>query len=63
MLDISDLRFGTVFSAAPGLAAAVRSLDVTPPAVSQRLALHEDHLRPGGVERGPLRLTAEEAFR
>jgi DNA-binding transcriptional LysR family regulator len=64
MLDISDLRFLTTLSAAPSLAAAARGLGVTPPAVSQRLALLEDRLRLRLIERGrgPLRLTAEGAY-
>ncbi len=63
MLDISDLRFLTALSAAPSLAAAARGLNVTPPAVSQRLSLLEDRLRLRLIERGrgPLRLTAEGA--
>lgn len=61
MLDISDLRFLTALSTAPSLAAAARSLNVTPPAVSQRLSLLEERLRLKLIERGrgPLRLTAE----
>lgn len=61
MLGMSDLRFLTALSAEPSLAAAARSLNVTPPAVSQRLAALEDRLRLRLIERGrgPLRLTAE----
>lgn len=64
MLDIVDLRFLTAISASPSLAAAARSLNVTPPAVSQRLSLLEDRLRLRLIERGrgPLRLTAEGAY-
>lgn len=64
MIDISDLRFLTALSSAPSLAAAARSLNVTPPAVSQRLAQIEARLHLRLVERGrgPLRLTAEGAF-
>ncbi|WP_428929703.1 LysR family transcriptional regulator [Marinibacterium sp. SX1] len=64
MLGISDLRFLTALSTAPSLAAAARDLGVTPPAVSQRLALLEDRLRLRLVERGrgPLRLTAEGGY-
>jgi DNA-binding transcriptional LysR family regulator len=64
MLDVSDLRFLTALSAAPSLAAAARELGVTPPAVSQRLALLEGRSRLRLIERGrgPLRLTAEGAF-
>lgn len=64
MLDVSDLRFLTALSAAPSLAAAARDLGVTPPAVSQRLALLEHRLRLRLIERGQgqLRLTAEGAY-
>lgn len=61
MLDIADLRFIHAVSSAPSLAAAARALEVTPPAVSQRLAQLEARLRLKLVERGAglLRLTAE----
>lgn len=64
MLDLPDLRFLTALSTAPSLAAAARVLGVTPPAVSQRLALLEDRLGLRLIERGrgQLRLTAEGAF-
>jgi len=64
MFDVSDLRFLTEISVAASLAAAARSLNVTPPAVSQRLAVLEDRLRLRLVERGrgQLRLTAEGAY-
>ncbi|TMV88342.1 LysR family transcriptional regulator [Thioclava sp. BHET1] len=64
MLDVSDLRFLTALSAAPSLAAAARSLNVTPPAVSQRLAVLEGRLRLRLIERGrgQLRLTAEGGY-
>lgn len=64
MLDVSDLRFLTALAAAPSLAAAARDLGVTPPAVSQRLALLEDRLRLRLIERGrgQLRLTAEGGY-
>lgn len=64
MLDLSDLRFLIALSTAPSLAAAARGLDVSPPAVSQRLALIEGRLHLRLVERGrgPLRLTAEGDF-
>ena len=52
MIDISDLSFLTASSAAPSLAAAARNLNVTPPAVSQRLAILEDRLHLRLVERG-----------
>jgi DNA-binding transcriptional LysR family regulator len=61
---VSDLRFLTALSVAPSLAAAARSLNVTPPAVSQRLAVLEDRLRLRLIERGrgQLRLTAEGGY-
>ncbi len=64
MFDVSDLRFLTALSASPSLAAAARNLGVTPPAVSQRLALLEDRLHLRLIERGrgQLRLTAEGAY-
>ncbi|RGP35252.1 LysR substrate-binding domain-containing protein [Pseudotabrizicola alkalilacus] len=64
MIDVSDLRFLTALSAAPSLAAAARALNVTPPAVSQRLSLLEDRLRLRLIERGRgnLWLTAEGAY-
>ncbi len=64
MFDVSDLRFLTALSAAPSLAAAARDLGVTPPAVSQRLALLEDRLRLRLIDRGrgQLKLTVEGAY-
>lgn len=64
MLVVSDLRFLTALAAAPSLSAAARDLGVTPPAVSQRLALLEDRLRLRLIERGrgQLRLTAEGGY-
>ncbi|MDA8747005.1 LysR substrate-binding domain-containing protein [Litoreibacter sp.] len=61
MLETSDLKFFISIASAPSLAAAARSLDVTPPAVSQRLALMEDRVGLRLVERGRryLTLTAE----
>lgn len=61
MIDLADLRFIEAIAAAPSLAAAARALDVTPPAVSQRLAQLEARLKLKLVERGAgqLRLTAE----
>jgi DNA-binding transcriptional LysR family regulator len=61
MIDLADLRFIEAISVAPSLAAAARALDVTPPAVSQRLAQLEARLKLKLVERGAgvLRLTAE----
>lgn len=64
MLDISDLRFLVALSEAASLASAARQLNVTPPAVSQRLAQIEARLHLRLIERGrgPLRLTEEGAF-
>lgn len=64
MLDLSDLRFLSALSAAPSLATAARALSITPPAVSQRLALLENRLRLRLIERGrgKPRLTAEGAY-
>ncbi|HEY1706722.1 MAG TPA: LysR substrate-binding domain-containing protein [Rhizomicrobium sp.] len=61
MLDPADLRFFSAVAAAPSLAAAARALNVTPPAVSQRLAQMEARLGLRLVERGArgLQLTAE----
>ncbi|WP_395828205.1 LysR family transcriptional regulator [Elstera sp.] len=61
MLAITDLRFLYAISKARSLAAAARALDVTPPAVSQRLAQIENRLGLRLVERGVggLHLTAE----
>ena len=61
MIALTDLRFLDAIAAASSLAEAARRLDVTPPAVSQRLAQLEDrlHLRLVDRGRGPLRLTAE----
>lgn len=61
MIDLADLRFIQAVSRAPSLAATARALDVTPPAVSQRLAQLEARLKLKLVERGTgaLRLTAE----
>ncbi|TMV78062.1 LysR family transcriptional regulator, partial [Thioclava sp. BHET1] len=63
MMDVADLRFLVALATAPSLAAAARGLGVTPPAVSQRLALIEARLHLRLIERGrgPLRLTAEGA--
>ncbi|MBE9639353.1 LysR substrate-binding domain-containing protein [Salipiger mangrovisoli] len=64
MIDPADLRFLTALASAPSLAAAARELNVTPPAVSQRLALLEErlHLRLVDRGRGSLGLTAEGAY-
>lgn len=61
MLNLTDLRFFQAVAAAPSLAAAARLLNVTPPAVTQRLAQIEQKLQLKLADRGPagLRLTAE----
>lgn len=61
MLSLTDLRFFQAVAAAPSLAAAARILNVTPPAVTQRLAQIEQKLQLKLADRGPagLRLTAE----
>ena len=61
MVSTEDLRFFVVLSASTSLSAAARSLDVTPPAVTQRLRLMEERL---GVRllyrtRGRMMLTDE----
>lgn len=61
MLNLADLRFFQAVAAATSLAAAARALNVTPPAVTQRLAQIEQKLHLKLADRGPsgLRLTAE----
>ena len=61
MLSFADLRFFQAVAASRSLAAAARVLNVTPPAVTQRLAQIEQRLQLKLAERGPagLRLTAE----
>lgn len=61
MIDLAELRLMRAIADTPSLAAAARALDVTPPAVSQRLAVLEARLKLRLVERGSggLRLTAE----
>ncbi|MFM9844274.1 MAG: LysR family transcriptional regulator [Dongiaceae bacterium] len=44
MVSTEDLRFFVVLAASNSLSAAARSLDVTPPAVTQRLRLMEEKL-------------------
>jgi DNA-binding transcriptional LysR family regulator len=44
MLDANDLRFFVAIAAAPSLAAAARALNVSPPAVTQRLRALEDRV-------------------
>ena len=61
MLETPDLRFFAVLAEAPTLSAAARTMDVSPSAVSQRLAQIETRLGLRLVERGRGRLvlTAE----
>lgn len=63
MLETPDLRFLTVVASSQSLAAAARALDITPPAVSQRLAQMERRLGLRLVDRGPrhLAMTADGA--
>lgn len=64
MLTSQDLAFFAVLASEPSLAAAARSLDVTPPAVSQRLQALERRLGMRLVDRSGSRLslTAEGAL-
>ncbi|EBA18072.1 transcriptional regulator, LysR family protein [Roseobacter sp. SK209-2-6] len=57
MLETPDLKFFLAIAQASSLAAAARSLNVTPPAVSQRLALIEERIGLRLVERGRRSLT------
>jgi DNA-binding transcriptional LysR family regulator len=57
MLSIEDLRFFSVVAGSSSLAAAARMLDVTAPAVSQRLQYLETRLRVRLVDRSARRLT------
>jgi len=61
MLSIEDLRFFSVVAAGRSLADSARTLDVTPPAVSQRLAALERRLGVRLVERsrGRVHLSTE----
>lgn len=61
MLETNDLRFFLTLSKASSLAAAARSQGVSPPAVSQRLALIEERLGLKLIDRGhgKLILTAD----
>ncbi|ANN78372.1 LysR family transcriptional regulator [Bordetella flabilis] len=56
MLSSEDLRFFLVVVASQSLAEAARTLDVTPPAVTQRLAALERRLGVRLVERGRRRI-------
>ena len=44
MADLSDLAFFSLLARQPSLAAAAQALDITPPAVSRRLAALEQRL-------------------
>lgn len=61
MLGPDDLRFFLAIAEAPSLAAASRTLDVSPPAVTQRLRALEERLGctsstgPGVISRSPTR--------
>ena len=57
MLDTDDLRFFAAVAASPSLAAAARSLNVSPPAVTQRLRSLEKRLRVHLVDRSGRGLT------
>ncbi|MGU3538052.1 LysR substrate-binding domain-containing protein [Methylobacterium sp. A54F] len=57
MLDTNDLRFFVTVAASPSLAAAARSLNVTAPAVTQRLRGLEKRLRVHLVDRSGRGLT------
>ncbi|MGU3387543.1 LysR family transcriptional regulator [Methylobacterium sp. D53M] len=57
MLDTDDLRFFVAVAASPSLAAAARSLNVSPPAVTQRLRSLEKRLRVHLVDRSGRGLT------
>jgi DNA-binding transcriptional LysR family regulator len=61
MFDLADLRFIQALAGSPTFAAAARSLGVTPPAMTQRLAQMESRLKILLVERGlrGVRLTLE----
>lgn len=61
MITSQDLQFFAVVAASPSLAAAARALDVTPPAVTQRLRQLEERLKVRLAERSGrgLQLTAE----
>lgn len=56
MIEADDLRFFAAIAAAPSLAAAARALDVSPPAVTQRLRSLEARLGVKLVDRGGRRL-------
>lgn len=56
MLETPDLRFFAALASAPSLAAAARELNVSPPAVSQRLTQIEHRLGLRLIERGRGRL-------
>ena len=57
MIDADDLRFFAAVAASPSLAAAARGLNVSPPAVTQRLRALEGRLRVHLVDRSGRGLT------
>ncbi|MCJ2049982.1 LysR substrate-binding domain-containing protein [Methylobacterium sp. J-070] len=57
MIDTEDLRFFAVVAASPSLAAAARALNVSPPAVTQRLRALEKRLRVHLMDRSGRGLT------
>lgn len=57
MLETDDLRFFVAIAASPSLAAAARALNVSAPAVTQRLRALEDRLRVHLVDRSGRGLT------
>lgn len=61
MITAEDLRFFSIIAVSRSLAAAARQLDVTPPAVTQRLRQLETKLQVRIVDRSTrhLRLTDE----
>ncbi|MDP3736426.1 MAG: LysR family transcriptional regulator [Hyphomonadaceae bacterium] len=60
MLSLDDIRFFTVVAGSKSLAEAARALDVSPPAVTQRLQLLEGRLKVQLVHRSPRRLVLSD---
>jgi DNA-binding transcriptional LysR family regulator len=60
MISTDDLRFFAAISTAPSLASAARALNVSPPAVTQRLRNLEERLGVRLVERSSRNLTLTE---
>ena len=56
MISTDDLRFFVTLAASRSLAAAARSLNVTPPAVTQRLRVMEERLGLRLVDRSGRRM-------